>query len=58
MGHTIDCFCKGTEFTQSHRPKDTILILTTNLNQTQDTGLSLVHTCRKNRGFSLSGVCE
>ena len=21
MGQTLNCFCKGTEFTQSHRPE-------------------------------------
>ena len=25
MGQTLDCFCKGTEFTQSHRPEEAIL---------------------------------
>ena len=24
MGQTIDCFCRGTEFTQSHRPEEAI----------------------------------
>ena len=25
MGQTLDCFCKGIEFTQSHRPEEAIL---------------------------------
>ena len=24
MGQTLDCLCKGIEFTQSHRPKEAI----------------------------------
>ena len=24
MGQTLDCFCKGTEFAQSHRPEEAI----------------------------------
>ena len=24
MGQTLDCFCKGIEFTQSHRPEEAI----------------------------------
>ena len=24
MGQTLDCFCKGKEFTQSHRPEEAI----------------------------------
>ena len=24
VGQTLDCFCKGIEFTQSHRPEETI----------------------------------
>ena len=24
MGETLDCFCKGIEFTQSHRPEEAI----------------------------------
>ena len=24
MGQTLDCFCKGMEFTQSHRPEEAI----------------------------------
>ena len=24
MGQTLDCFCKGMKFTQSHRPEEAI----------------------------------
>ena len=33
MEQTLDCFCKGIEFTQSHRPEEAIPILTISVNQ-------------------------
>ena len=39
MGQTLDCFCKGIGFTQSHRPEEAIPILTTNVNQAQEAAL-------------------
>ena len=54
MGQTFDCLWKGIEFTQSHRPEEAI----PDSYDKFEPRLSLVPTCRKNRGLSPSGVCE
>ena len=33
MEQALDCFCKGIEFNQSHRPEEAIPILTISVNR-------------------------